>query len=157
MEFPSWYGLRYPSFEDLECFSSSLKVTIDYEDLPMGLYFPNIMGVPVIVLPEVASPLERMWHLAHELGHAVQHSGPKGKRSHGKEEAQANRWAACALIPEARILLHQNACLDAFIGALSAHYEDLPLEDCPARRLAGEIAKHRIKALKVHPKEESCA
>jgi len=154
---PVWFGLQYPSLGDLEGYAADLGVGLGYADVPIGLFLPDVMGQQVIILPEEASPLERMWHLAHELGHAVQHSGPKGKRSHGKEEAQANRWSACALIPEARILLHQNACLDAFIGALSAHYEDLPLEDCPARRLAGEIAKHRIHALKVSPKEESCA
>ena len=58
-------------------------------------------------------------------------------------------WAACALIPEARIRAHRNACLDAFVGALSAHFEDLPLTNCASRRLAGRIAKIRLKNMEL--------
>jgi len=100
----------------------------------------------VILLPWVTG-LREVWLLAHELGHLVQHAGPRGELLYSKDEAQANRWAARALIPEKRVRAYANASLDAFIGALSAHYEDLPLEDCPARRLAAHIARIRLKAV----------
>ncbi len=66
---------------------------------------------------------------------------------YGKEENQAERWAACALIPESRIRAYGNASEDAMMAALSSHYEDLPLEDCPARRLAAKIARTRLHVL----------
>ena len=122
---------------------------VGFADIPFGVFHPCVEGVPVIILPADSFLLDKVWFLAHEIGHLVQHSGPKGKREHGKEEAQANRWAACALIPELRIHAYHNASLDAFIAALSANYEELPLVDCPSRRLAAEIARHRLRALEV--------
>jgi len=98
------------------------------------------------LIPEAQGILARHWSLAHELGHALRHAGPiPGLK--GKQEAQANHWASCALIPEARILHHQNASIDAMIAALSAHYEDIPFIDCPNRRLAARIGKYRLEAL----------
>ena len=124
-----------------------MGVRIGHAETPIGIYLPCFRGVPVIILPFDAPPLEMTWLLAHELAHAVLHTGAKNEWSYSKGEAQANRWAARALIPEARIHAYANASLDAFIGALSAHYEDLPLEDCPARRLAAKIATYRLRAL----------
>lgn len=92
--------------------------------------------------------MERVYLLAHELGHLVQHSGPRGALLYAKDEHKADQWAVCALIPWDRIKNHANASLDAFIGALSAHYEDIPLEDCPQRALAAHIAMIRLRALK---------
>jgi hypothetical protein len=147
MQNPAWFGVRYAKFHDLEALAASLGVGIGYADIPLGLFYPALMGVPVIVLPSRAGPLETIWALAHELGHALRHSGPKGSLSYGKEEDQASRWAACALIPYDRIMSYRNASMDAMVAALSAHYEDLPLEDCPSRELAGKIAQHRLDAL----------
>ena len=76
------------------------------------------------------SPFAKIWSLSHELGHLVLHFGYTSPWTRAKQETQANRWAACALIPKARILKHGNASRDAFIGALSDHDEDLPLVDC---------------------------
>ena len=122
-------------------------IGIGYADIPFGLYYPEFMGRRVILLPVNAGPLEMIWTLAHELGHALQHSGPKSTWSYSKGEAQASRWAACALIPYERIAEYQNASIDAMIAALSAHYEDLPLEDCPSRDLAARIARIRLDSL----------
>lgn len=104
--------------------------------------------VAVIGIPREAHGLERFWLLAHELGHLVQHTGPKGPSSYGKDEASANRWAVEALIPERRVRAHDNASEDSFIAALSAHYEDLPMESGPARTLAARIASIRLSSLK---------
>jgi len=115
-----------------------------------GAYFPAFedYGIPaVLVVPDHSSALARAWSLAHELGHLVLHLGYTSPWSRAKQETQAERWAACALIPEGRVQKHGNASLDAFIGALSAHFEDLPLENCPARRLAAKIARIRLKAI----------
>ena len=147
MNDPTWFGKRYVRFSALEELASTLGVEIVYADIPFGLYFHNVMGIQIIELPISQGALEKIWSLAHELGHAIQHSGPKGPLSYGKEEAQANRWAASALIPNERILSYLNACEDSMVAALSAHYEDLPMEDCPARRLAGRIAQIRLQTL----------
>ena len=147
MQNPAWLGVRYAKFQDLEALAASIGVGIGYAPIPFGLFYPSMMGVPVVLLPEDAGPLEMIWSLAHELGHAIRHSGPKGSLSYGKEEAQASRWAACALIPYERIAAYGNASEDAMVAALSAHYEDLPYEDCPARALAGSIARIRLESL----------
>nr|WP_320131974.1 ImmA/IrrE family metallo-endopeptidase [uncultured Holophaga sp.] len=156
-EVPAWFGLRYPTQDDLETYAWELGAVVVYGDVEKGAFFPASSSSaraadvsesrPAVIIVPRSGPLARAWSLAHELGHLVHHSGPKGELLWSKGEAQANRWAACALIPEARILLHQNACVDAFVGALSAHFEDLPLQDCASRRLAGRIARMRINAL----------
>ena len=147
---PAWYGRRYPTWEDLETFAWELGASVMLGPISKGSYFSAQLdqGVPAVIgIPETQGPLARMWALAHELGHLVQHAGAKGSMFWQKDEAQANRWAARALIPQARIRHHQNASPDAFIGALSAHYEDLPLRDCPQRSLAARIAIIRLKTV----------
>jgi len=143
---PDWYGHRYPSRQDLEQFAEQLGTPVVVDGFPVAVFVPAAAGGPMIGLPEGKGPLEHAWNLAHELGHLVQHTGPL-PRSRAKQEAQANRWAACALIPEARIQLYQNASVDAFIGALSANYEEIPPENCASRKLAARIARFRLKAL----------
>ena len=147
---PPWYGHNYPTWEDLEAFAWDLGAAVVLGPVSKGAFFvadlePDSSGV--IAIPQSYGPLARIWALAHELGHLVQHAGAKGELLRSKNEAQANRWAACALIPEIRILAYANASLDAFIASLSANYEDIPFIDCPARALAGEIARIRIRAL----------
>jgi Zn-dependent peptidase ImmA (M78 family) len=102
---------------------------------------------PSIFIPKTAGILEQFWMLAHELGHLLNHRGYINAMSRDRQESQAERWAACALIPFDRIAAYSNACEDAMIAALSAHYEDLPYEDCPARELAGKIARIRLESL----------
>jgi Zn-dependent peptidase ImmA (M78 family) len=144
---PDWYGSRYPNLEDLVIFGESLGAGVRFGRLPAAAFAPS--DPPVLLVPAQHGPLNTAWTLAHEIGHLVQHTGPRGELLWSKDEHQANRWAACALIPEARIHMHHNACLDAFIGALSAHYEDIPLSACMTRRLAAKIAKIRMKHLEV--------
>ena len=117
-------------------------------------YFPEV-GTKGIGLPMNAGPLETAWLLAHELGHLSQHEGPRGELLYSKDEAQADRWAACALIPESAVRRYQNASEDAFIAALSKHYEDLPLSPTPTRRLAVRIARIRLSLLGVSYAERS--
>jgi hypothetical protein len=107
----------------------------------------------VILLPLGVSPLHQAWLLAHELGHLALHEGPKTRWTYGRDEAQANRWAACALIPEAAVRRHENACEDAFMAALSRHYEELPTHPTPSRWLAGRIARLRLGCLQVKRQE----
>jgi Zn-dependent peptidase ImmA (M78 family) len=148
---PAWYGHRYPTMGDLVDFAGAMGCHVGYASIgEEAIYFPPDLArkePPVILLPKGIGPLRACWLLAHELGHLVQHSGPKGRLFYGKEESQAKRWAACALIPWARIRHHGNASMDAMVAALSAHYEDLPLFDCEVRRLAGDIATIRLKYL----------
>lgn len=144
---PSWYGRRYPTFQDLAAFAEDLGAVVHLGTLPAAAFIPG--EIPVLLIPDQHGPLASAWFLAHELGHLVQHTGPKGELFWSKNESQASRWAACALIPAARIRAHENACIDAFVGALSAHFEDLPLRVCPARRLAGRIARIRLSCLEV--------
>lgn len=145
---PAWLGRKYPTFDDLVEFAWKLGAFVIIGATPIAFCtMPGPEGVAVIGIPEDRGPLGRTWGLAHELGHLVQHTGPRGALLWSKDEAQANRWAACALIPEAAIRRHANASLDAFIGALSRHYEDIPLIDCPERALAAEIARIRLQSL----------
>lgn len=149
---PAWYGNHYPTWDDLESYAWDMGVAVVLGPVSKGAFFASNprFGTPaVIIIPQGYGLLARTWSLAHELGHLVLHAGPKGDLSHGRDEAQANRWGACALIPLARIHHHQNASEDAMIAALSAHHEDLPLYDCPARRLAGRIAKIRLNLLSI--------
>jgi hypothetical protein len=148
MNNPDWYGKRYPSELDLVSCAEAIGARVLIGRYPAAAYIPPVLGAPpMIVVPSQRGPLSTMWLLAHELGHLRQHSGPGNKITRSKNEQQANKWAACALIPEARIQAHQNASPDAFIAALSAHYGDLPLHDCPERALAHRIAQHRLKAM----------
>lgn len=102
---------------------------------------------PAILLPTAAGPLWRVWLLAHELGHLLQHAGPRGQLLYSKDELAADRWAAKALIPEAAVRRYRNASMDAFVAALWRHYEEFPMEDCPTRTLAGRIARTRLGCL----------
>lgn len=145
---PAWYGLTYPSTDDLEAWAWELHAVVVRGRISYAFYYPaEDDEVAVIGLPAGLSPLAEAWALAHELGHLSQHLGPKGELFWSKNEAQADRWAACALIPERVIRRYQNASVDAFIGALSRHYEDLPPYPCPSRRLAARIALARLRAL----------
>jgi hypothetical protein len=149
---PPWYGLHYPTIEDLEAFAWELGARVIYGEgnIGKGAYFPAFedYGIPaVLAVPNHSNHLAKVWSLAHELGHLVRHFGYTSPWTRAKQETQAERWAACALIPEARIREYRNASLDAFIGALSAHFEDLPLYDCPQRKLAGKIARIRLQTI----------
>lgn len=145
---PSWYGARYPRTDDLEAAAEALGVQVLWAPVPTAaVMLDAAYAEPFILIPNDRSGLETAWLLAHELGHVVRHTGPKGHLSYDKDEAAANRWAACALIPEARIRRHANASLDAFIGALSAHYGPLLPEDSADRNLAAFIASVRLQAV----------
>ena len=147
---PDWYGLSYPTWEDMETYAWNLGAVVTFGPVAKGVFYPPVPALDiqaVIGIPQGSGPLAQIWSLAHELGHLVQHTGPKGELFWSKNEAQANRWAARAVIPEERIQAHRNASLDAFVGALSAHFEDLPLIGCNPRRLAGKIARIRLKIL----------
>lgn len=147
---PDWYGVRYPSEVDLASAAELVGARVVMKVLPAAVFIPGILGAPPMILaPTQFGPLATMWALAHELGHLRWHGGPGNKIIRSKNEQQANKWAACALIPEARVRLYQNASVDAFIAALSANYEDLPPSDCPSRTLAHKIAQYRLKALSV--------
>lgn len=107
-----------------------------------------MLGVPIVLLPEDAGPLEMIWSLAHELGHAIRHSGPKGSLSYGKEEAQASRWAACALIPYERITAYGNASEDAMVAALGTHYRKVcHTRIAPPAHWPAALARIRLESL----------
>lgn len=145
---PAWYGRRYPTWDDLLTFAESLGCVVGHAEIgDHGVFIAGQAHEPPVILIRNGNGLAAFWVLAHELGHLAQHAGPRGELLHSKDEAQADRWAARALIPRARVKHHGNASMDAFIGALSAHYEELPLEDCPARRLAARIAQIRLCAV----------
>ena len=134
---PPWYGVRYPRVDDLESYAWTLRGTVErgpLQGLAACTFFDD--GITVIELDSAFGILEEHWQLAHEIGHLVLHCGYISPWTKDRQEWQAKLFAACALIPEERVRAYQNACEDAFVGALSANYEDIPLEDCPLRRLA---------------------
>jgi hypothetical protein len=145
---PDWYGKRYPSEMDLTLCAESHGARVVLGRLPIAAYAPAQDGVPpMLLIPNQHGPLETMWLLAHELAHLVLHYGPAAPLW-SKDESQANRWAACALIPLERIRHYMNASPDAFIAALSANYEPLPPENCRQRELANRIATIRLEVMK---------
>ena len=149
MDFPPWLGRRYPTLTHLEdaAWAYGAVVIRGPIDHACIAYSPDPADVTVICLPEGLGVLAECWQLAHELGHLVLHAGYSSPWAYDRQEAAAMRWAAQALIPESAVRRHKNASLDAFIGALSAHFEDIPLHDCPQRRLAAEIATIRLRAV----------
>lgn len=150
MLYPSWFGRRYPSPDDLEAWAWDLGCAVGPTRFGKGGFIAGENGDhAVILVPDLNGPLAWTWSLSHELGHLSQHEGPKGELCWSRDEAQANRWAACALIPEAAIRRYANASEDAFMGALSRHYQELPLYPCPERRLAARIARIRLGCLKM--------
>ncbi len=147
---PEWYGHKYPAWVDFETFAESFGCAVG----ATRLSFPAVIletGGGAILIPESFGPLASTWALAHELGHLVQHTGPKLAFSYHKDERAADRWAACALIPAARVRRYRNASVDAFIGALSRHYEEILPIDCETRRLAARIAQARLWAMANEP------
>lgn len=147
----SWFGHRYPKWRDLEQAAEALGAVVVENETPAAAFIADpALGGPMIVIPNDLPPLERIWNLAHELGHLVHHAGPR-PLARSKQECQANRWASCALIPKARIRAHKNASVDTLIGALAAHYQMIPPENCPERSLAAKIAKVRLSALEDDP------
>jgi hypothetical protein len=158
---PDWYGEAYPTEGDLASCAEAIGAWVALRPLPLpgAVYVPAVLGAPpMILVPSQRGPLAAAWGLAHELGHLCQHSGPPllaggggapgAKLVWSRSERQANHWAACALIPEARIRHHGNASVDTFMAALSANYEDLPPHDCPPRALAHRIACFRLDAMR---------
>lgn len=141
-----WLHHHYPTWDDLLAMADTFGIRVVEHPSPRPCCLPPDEGGPAILVPSGLSTLERFWALAHELGHALRHSGPI-PLLHSRQEFQASHWAACALIPEARIRHHANASEDAFIAALSANYEDIPYKDCSTRRLAARIARYRLEAM----------
>lgn len=145
---PDWFGRRYPTLDDLVQAIEASGALVGWAAIGSGLYVAGEDGDPPVVLaPTDVSHLTQCWMLAHELAHLRAHAGHKTRWTYDRDEVAADRWAARALIPRGRVLAHGNASLDAFIGALSAHYGDIPLIDCPDRRLAARIAATRLKHL----------
>ena len=145
---PSWFSHRYPTRVDLEEFALTLRTKVVHDrQVEAGCILQVAPpGVNIIFLPMGLGDLAECWQLAHELAHLVLH--PEGYISpytYTRQEAQARKWAAQALIPEAAVRRHKNASQDAFIAALSAHFGDIPLRDCAERRLAAEIAAIRLR------------
>lgn len=69
---------NYPSlitgsltFEDLEGLAREKGVAVGFADIPFGLFIPSVLGVPVILLPQEATRLERTWTMAHKMGHVI--------------------------------------------------------------------------------------
>ena len=145
---PEWYGWKYPSEDDLVDFGDEKAALVIWYPGRVAAFLPETESeAAAIFVPQRGGNLSRCWVLAHELGHLVQHSGPRGEMLWGKDERQADRWAACAMIPEEAVVRYRNACVDSFIAALWAHYENFQFEDCPSRSLAGRIAGIRLACL----------
>ena len=146
---PDWFQRCYPTTDDLIAAIESRGAVILRAHIgDAGLFVAGEGKLPpAVILPIQVGQLRHVWLLAHELGHLVLHGGYISRWAHDRQEAAADRWAARALIPASSVRRHRNASVDAFIGALSSHYEDIPLHDCPQRRLAAEIATIRLNAV----------
>lgn len=146
----AWHGRRYPSLNDLVLALEARGAVILHADIgEEALFVAGEPPVPpVVILPIGVGPLHLAWLMAHELAHLVKHEGYSSPWAYDRQEHQARIWAATALIPEAAVQRHNNASVDAFVAALSKHYEDLPPYDCRAREIAGIIARVRLSLVK---------
>lgn len=142
----SWFGRKFPSQDDLEETAWGLGAVVVYGAVPTAFCCMHAEG-PIIGLPVDAGVLEKAWLLAHEIGHLKWHVGPRGVMLYGKDERQANEWAAAALLPLARLKSYRSASIDSFIAALSRNYEEIPCVDCVQRRLAGFVSGIRMDVL----------
>lgn len=143
---PKWYGVRYPSQGDLVSYTENMGCLVVVASIVTACVVLD-EEYPAIMIPKSYGPLLFHWALAHELGHLSCHTGPRGALLYDKDEQAADDWAAKALLPEARIRYYRNASVDAFMGALSMHYEDLHFENYPSRTLAARIAEIRLRCL----------
>ena len=149
MEYPTWYGQKYPSIEDFELLAEQLGAIVIWTRSSQAAFSHGDGNhPPEIFIPRSAGSIEQAWFIAHELGHLLHHMGPKGEESWSREELTACEWAACALIPISRIRIYRNASEDSMIAALSANYEHIPSNECKERDLAGYIAGVRLRALR---------
>ena len=149
---PSWYGKRHPIVGEMEGMALSYGVQIAFHidfDVPRYVFDEN-MKPWVIAIPEPFGDLARLWGLAHELGHLVQHgSPPRSKEEHLEQEGQADAWGACALIPESKIREYGNPNVHGFVAYLRKHYQHFSgKKEDRIRALAYRIAFTRIAAIK---------
>lgn len=103
-------------------------------------------GPWIIIVPTYRGILARAWGVAHECGHLVLKHGPMPHRD-PRQEAEADAWAAMALIPEAMVARYNNASVAAFLAALHRNYEPIPRETCKLRNLAVRIASRRMELI----------
>jgi len=143
---PAWYGRRYPTLDDLEQLALDLGTPVSWGRYKAPACLWDLDGPLVIFVPAYTGTLARAWGLAHELGHLCLHHGPIHYMA-DKHEAEADTWAARALIPDDRVRHHANASVGTLMAALWRHYEEFPPADCPKRRLAGRIARTRLGCL----------
>lgn len=82
----------------------SLKIVEeDSDDMEWPGFYVVLDGVPTIFINAKLKGLERLWTLAHEIGHFFLHSPSTcffSRSTVGKAESEANAFAAIALIPE---------------------------------------------------------
>lgn len=144
---PAWFGRHYPSLEELEQHALDLGAPVHYGSYKAPACLWDMDGPLVIFVPAYSGVLARAWGVAHELGHLCLHHGPIHYMA-DKHEAEADAWAAKALIPEARVRHYRNASVGSFIGALHRHYQEIPPENVGIRALAARIALTRLNLLR---------
>lgn len=138
-----WFGKRYPTLEDLEVVARQQGACVLYGACAAPAALWDALGPHSIFIPDYRGKLAKCWGISHELGHIVLGHGPV-PHSNPHHELDADKWAAQALIPEARIRAYRNATLSGFIKALLRHYA---AEDDAVRMLAARIAHARLAAL----------
>ena len=88
---PSWYGLRYPSLEDLEKAAEDLGCRVGYADIGEDAIYiapdADYGEPPVILIPTGIGLLRQAWLMAHELAHLVR-TGAEVCRNPGRTAVQ---------------------------------------------------------------------
>ena len=142
-----WYGLRCPTFQELEAIAISKGVSVAFHpDFDVPRFFWDEAGEPWFIgIPEQFGPLARLWALAHELGHFQRHTAPPVcRRSHADQELQADEWASCALIPVCAVRKHPDA--HGLVGFMRKNYQHFGGREDRVRALAYRIAFTRLRA-----------
>jgi len=79
----------------------------------------------------------------------VTHSGPPPtKELWETQEAEADRWASCALIPEAKIRMYNNPTLSGFMACIRKYYVQERSDWDHLKMLAARISHARLRALR---------
>lgn len=147
----NWYGERCPTFEEMEAVALNLGVQVAiHPDFDVPRYLWDEHGDPwVICIPSQFGPLARLWALAHELGHIICHGDPPiDREQHRTQEAEADEWAACALIPGSVFEEGGTPTPHHLVYFLRKHYQAFTTQkDDRVRALAYRIAFTRMKAM----------
>jgi Zn-dependent peptidase ImmA (M78 family) len=75
MKVPRWYGLDYPTYQNLINYAKKLGANIGKTGFETAAFIrATHRSKATILMPEQTGNLKAVWDLAHEIGHLYQHA-----------------------------------------------------------------------------------